>query len=66
MSALERSGKLCRSRRKAPGPSRCRLPPDPRAQGRVAGRRAERCSGAEEEEEELLFALMLFCREGGV
>ena len=76
MSALERSGKLCRSRRKAPGPSRCRLPPDPRAQGRVAGRRAERCSGAdrrssgpeeeEEEEEELLFALMLFCRDGGV
>lgn len=71
MSALERSGKLCRSRRKAPGPSLCTLPPC--AQGRVAGRWASRCSGPDRRSwgaswaEELLFAFMLFCwrQKGG-
>lgn len=68
MSALERSGKLCRSRMKAPAPSLCRLLPVPCAQGRVAGRWAKRCSGPDRRSswatwaDELLFALILFCR----
>lgn len=65
ISALERSGKLCRSRRKAPGLSLCMLLPC--AQGRVAGRWVKRCSGPDLRSsgarwaEELLFAFILFC-----
>lgn len=59
ISALERSGKLCRSKMKVPGPSLCTLPPF--AQGK-----AKRCSGPDllssgaSWTEELLFTFMLF------
>lgn len=65
MSALERSGKLCRSRKNAPGLSRCTLLPS--AQGRVAGRWDNRCSGLDRRPsagrwtEELVFAFITFC-----
>ncbi len=65
ISALERSGKFCRSSRKAPGPSLCRLPPVPWLwthgwDAEIWGTR-DFLSPGPNWMEELLSALTLFC-----